>query len=227
MTTHVEMLKKVPLFENVDDAELGAISAMLVEKPYTRDAAIVEKDDAGDAMYIISRGRVKVVMPGDGGREVILNILKAGDFFGEMALVEEAGQRSADVIALEDTKVLVLKRDVFVDHVLKNPKVALNIMAELSRRLRRADELIGDLALLDVGARISRIITELGERDGVDTDEGRLIRERPTQQDIASMIGTSRETVSRMLSDWQRAGLIEMRGRELLLKYKFTSQQPR
>jgi len=226
MTQHVELLKKVPLFENVDDGELGSISQMLVEKSFTKDATIVAKDETGDAMYIIARGRVKVVMPGDGGREVILNILKAGDFFGEMALVE-ASQRSADVIAAEDTKVLVLKRDVFVDHVLKNPKVALNIMAELSRRLRRADELISDLALLDVGARISRIITEMGQRDGVDTEEGRLIRERPTQQDIASMIGTSRETVSRMLSDWQRAGLIEMRGRELLLKYKFTNQQPR
>jgi len=169
MTQHVELLKKVPLFENVDEGELGSISQMLVEKSFSKDATIVAKDESGDAMYIIARGRVKVVMPGDGGREVILNILKAGDFFGEMALVE-ASQRSADVIAAEDTKVLVLKRDVFVDHVLKNPKVALNIMAELSRRLRRADELISDLALLDVGARISRIITEMGQRDGIDTE---------------------------------------------------------
>lgn len=226
MTQHVELLKKVPLFENVDEAELGRISQMLVEKSFGKDATIVAKDEPGDAMYIIARGRVKVVMPGDGGREVILNILKAGDFFGEMALLEDS-QRSADVISAEDTKVLLLKREVFVGHVLHSPKIALNIMAELSRRLRRADELISDLALLDVGARIARIIFELGARDGVDTEEGRVVRERPTQQDIASMIGTSRETVSRMLSDWQRAGLIEMRGRELVLKHKFTMQAPR
>lgn len=225
MSQHVELLKKVPLFENVDDAELTRISQMLVEKGFSKDATIVAKDEPGDAMYIIARGRVKVVMPGDGGREVILNILKAGDFFGEMALLE-ASQRSADVISAEDTRVLVLKREVFVEHVLQSPKIALNIMAELSRRLRRADELISDLALLDVGARIARIIAELGERDGVETEEGLVVRERPTQQDIASMIGTSRETVSRMLSDWQRAGLIEMRGRELVLKQKFTMQRP-
>ncbi len=225
MTQHAELLKKVPLFENVDDAELGRISQMLVEKGYSKDATIVAKDEPGDAMYIIARGRVKVVMPGDGGREVILNILKAGDFFGEMALVEKDSPRSADVVSAEDTRVLVLKREVFVDHVLQSPKIALNIMSELSRRLRRADELISDLALLDVGARIARIIFELGERDGVDTEEGRVVRERPTQQDIASMIGTSRETVSRMLSDWQRAGLIEMRGRELVLKHKFKMQR--
>lgn len=227
MTQHVELLKKVPLFENVEDAELGRISQMLVEKGFSKDATIVAKDEPGDAMYIIARGRVKVVMPGDGGREVILNILKAGDFFGEMALVEKDSPRSADVVSAEDTRVLVLKREVFVDHVLQSPKIALNIMSELSRRLRRADELISDLALLDVGARIARIIFELGERDGVDTEEGRVVRERPTQQDIASMIGTSRETVSRMLSDWQRAGLIEMRGRELVLKHKFKMQPPR
>lgn len=226
MTQHVELLKKVPLFENVDEGELARFSQMLVEKSYGKDATIVAKDEPGDAMYIIARGRVKVVMPGDGGREVILNILKAGDFFGEMALLE-ASQRSADVVSAEDTRVLLLKREVFVDHVLHNPRIALNIMAEMSRRLRRADELISDLALLDVGARIARIIAELGARDGVETEEGRVVKERPTQQDIASMIGTSRETVSRMLSDWQRAGLIEMRGRELVLKHKFTMQAPR
>ena len=114
--------------------------------------------------------------------------------------------------------------EALVEAIASSPKTALNIMAELSRRLRRADELISNLALLDVATRVAHIMIDLAKRDGEEVEEGILIRERPTQQDIASMIGTSRETVSRVLSDFQRAGLVEMRGREILLTRKFTVQ---
>lgn len=222
MTQHTEMLKKVPLFENVDDAELARISSLLVEKSFPKDAHIVSRDESGDAMYVISKGRVKVSIQGDGGREVILNILKAGDFFGEMSLLDDL-PRSANVVAAEDSRVLILKRDGFREHVFKSPTTALNVMAELSRRLRRADELISNLALLDVYSRVAHIMIDLAKRDGEEVEEGILIRERPTQQDIASMIGTSRETVSRVLSEFQRRGFVEMRGREILLSRKFAT----
>jgi CRP-like cAMP-binding protein len=220
---HIDMLKKVPLFESASDEELGRISNLLVERNVPRDTTIVAKDEPGDSMFVIARGRVKVSIQGDGGREVILNILKTGDFFGEMTLLDDL-PRSADVVAAEDTRVLILKREAFVEAIASSPKTALNIMAELSRRLRRADELISNLALLDVATRVAHIMIDLAKRDGEEVEEGILIRERPTQQDIASMIGTSRETVSRVLSDFQRAGLVEMRGREILLTRKFTVQ---
>lgn len=222
MTAHTELLKKVSLFANVEDAELERISSLLIERSYGRDATIVTRDEPGDAMFVISKGRTKVSIQGDGGREVILNILKVGDFFGEMSLLDDL-PRSANVIACEESKVLVLKRDQFAEHMRKSPTTALNIMAELSRRLRRADEIISNLALLDVYSRVAHILIDLAKRDGEEVEEGILIRERPTQQDIASMIGTSRETVSRVLSEFQRRGFVEMRGREILLSRKLAA----
>lgn len=220
MTTHVELLKNVSLFANIDAEELGRISNLLTSRDCQKDAQIVAQDEPGDALFIIARGRVKVVLYGDNGREVILTILKAGDFFGEMSLVDDM-PRSANVIASEDSTVLILKRDQFTEYVQKSPRMALNIMAELSKRLRRADEIIGNLATLDVYGRVAHIMIELAKKDGEEVEEGILIRERPTQQDIASMIGTSRETVSRVLSEFQKRGYVEMRGREILLLRKF------
>jgi CRP-like cAMP-binding protein len=214
------MLKKVSLFANVEEAELERVTTLLTSRECPKDAQIVTQDEPGDALFIIARGRVKVVLYGDNGREVILTILKAGEFFGEMSLVDDL-PRSANVIASEDSTVLILKRDQFTEYVRRNPAMALNIMGELSKRLRRADEIIGNLATLDVYGRVSHIMIELAKKDGEEVEEGILIRERPTQQDIASMIGTSRETVSRVLSEFQKRGFVEMRGREILLSRKF------
>jgi CRP-like cAMP-binding protein len=219
MSAHVELLKKVSLFANNEESELERVSALLVERNCPRDTNIVSRDEPGDAMFIILKGRVKIVILGDNGREVILNILKAGDFFGEMALLDDQ-PRSANVVAAEDSQLLMLKRETFAEHIRKSPATALNMMAELAKRLRRADELISNLALLDVYARVAHILIDLAKRDGEDVEEGILIRERPTQQDIASMIGTSRETVSRVLSEFQRRGFVEMRGRDILLSRK-------
>lgn len=220
MTTYSELLQKVSLFQNVEKDELDRIASLLAPRECAKDTQIVAQDERGDAMYIIAKGRVKVVLYGDNGREVILNILKASEFFGEMALLDDL-PRSATVIAVEDSTVLILKREQFAEHIRKSSTTALNVMAELSRRLRRADEIIGNLATLDVYGRVAHIMIDLAKKDGEEVEEGILIRERPTQQDIASMIGTSRETVSRVLSEFQRRGFVEMRGREILLSRKF------
>lgn len=221
--SHVELLQKVSLFQNVQEEELSRIAALLTARDCPKDTHIVTQDEPGDSMFIISRGRVKVVLYGDNGREVILTLLKTGEFFGEMALLDDL-PRSANVIAHEDSQVLILKRDQFAEHIKNSPTTALNVMAELSRRLRRADEIIGNLATLDVYGRVAHIMIDLAKKDGEEVEEGILIRERPTQQDIASMIGTSRETVSRVLSEFQKRGFVEMRGREILLSRKFAGE---
>ncbi|MEL7369700.1 MAG: Crp/Fnr family transcriptional regulator [Myxococcota bacterium] len=217
---YTELLQKVALFQSVEGEELSRIASLLTPRDVPKDAHVVTQDEPGDALYIIAKGRMKVVLYGDNGREVILTLLKAGDFFGEMALLDDL-PRSANVIALADSRVLVLKRENFVEHVQNTPKTALNVMGEISRRLRRADEIIGNLATLDVYGRVAHIMIDLAKKDGEEVEGGILIRERPTQQDIASMIGTSRETVSRVLSEFQRRGFVEMRGREILLSRKF------
>ena len=196
MSKTSELLAKVSIFHGLDETALERLGAKLKPMKVTKDRVIVGQDDPGDALFIIQKGRVKVVLYGDSGREVILSILRAGDFFGEMSLLD-GEPRSANCIAIEKTDLLMLSREDFVKHLYEFPTTASNILAEMSMRLRRADEVIGNLALLDVYGRVARKLIELAKSDGEDTDEGIVIKERPTQQDLASMIGTSRETVSR------------------------------
>lgn len=165
---------------------------------------------------------MKVALYGENGREVILSVLKEGDFFGEMSLLDNQ-PRSANVRALDTSRVLVLSREVFHAALRSGPHVAIPILAEMSRRLRRADEAIGNLALLDVYGRVAHFLLDQARENGVQAEGGVVIKDRPTQQHIAAMVGTSRETVSRALSEFQRRGLIEMEGKEILLKHGFES----
>jgi CRP-like cAMP-binding protein len=167
---------------------------------------------------------VKVVLYGQSGREVILSVFKPGDFFGEMSLLDNQ-PRSANVIAVEESRLLVLDRSSFAKHLSSNPRTALNVLSEMSKRLRRADAIIGNLALLDVYGRVARFLRELAKSEGHDTPEGVEIKQRPTQAEIAAMIGTSRETVSRALSEFQRRGFIELTGKRIVLRRGF-EQEP-
>ena len=219
-----ELLSQVSIFKGLTQEALAVLSSCLKPLHFARDVRIVGRDDQGDALYIIENGRVKVTLENSSGREVILSIFRAGDFFGEMSLLD--GQpRSASVIAIEESDVLMLSREDFAKHLAECPETALNVLAEMSRRLRRADEVISNLALLDVYGRVAHTLLDLGRREGRNTDEGVLIRERPTQQDLAAMMGTSRETVSRILSELQRRGLVSMQGKSILLSHGFVEQQ--
>jgi CRP-like cAMP-binding protein len=221
-----ELLRKVTIFADLDEGTLGGIERLLVEKTFPRDSVIVGQEDAGDALFVVSRGKVKVVLYGSSGREIILSLFKPGDFFGEMSLLDNQ-PRSANVIALEDSTLLVLERRAFADHLQSQPKTALKVLSEMSRRLRRADAIIGNLALLDVFGRVARFLRDLAKNDGEVVDGMVIIRQRPTQQEIASMIGTSRETVSRALSEFQRRGFIELSGRRIALRSSFIVEEDR
>lgn len=216
----VDWLKRVSLFRDLDEAALGSLETLLKERRFGRDAVIVGQEDPGDSLYVLASGRVKVVLYGQSGREVILSVFKPGDFFGEMSLLDNQ-PRSANVIAVEEAELLVLDRASFARHLQAHPKTALNVLAEMSRRLRRADGIIGNLALLDVFGRVARYLRELAKTDGQPCPEGVEIRQRPTQAEIAAMIGTSRETVSRALSEFQRRGYIELEGRRIVLRPGF------
>jgi len=222
VSEHRDLLRRVSIFQDLSDPDLSRLGARLVPKTFDKDGIIVSQEAEGDALYIIKAGRVKVVLYGDSGREIILSMFKPGDFFGEMSLIDNQ-PRSANVIALEESEVLVLSRDSFHKQILESPLLAMAILGEMSRRLRRADAAIGSLALLDVYGRLAHVLIDLGKRDGTTTGAGIFIRERPTQQDLASMVGTTRETVSRALSEFQRRGLIEMRGRALILNPGFSA----
>ena len=215
------LLRRVTIFQELSDKDLENLSQRLVPRTYVKDAIIVSQEEEGDSLFIIKTGKVKVTLYGDSGREVILSIFKPGDYFGEMSLIDHQ-PRSANVIANDESELLMLSRHAFLKQLEESPRLAMAVMTDLCRRLRSADAAIGSLALLDVYGRLAHVLIDLGKREGAQTAGTITIKERPTQQDLANMVGTTRETVSRALSEFGRRGWVEMRGRSLILQPSFS-----
>jgi CRP/FNR family cyclic AMP-dependent transcriptional regulator len=197
-------MRLVSLFAHLTDPELARIAAVSRPRSYPRQSVILFESDPGDALYVVLRGEVKVVLTGEDGREVILSILKDGDFFGEMSLIDDR-PRSATVVATVDSELLVLRRDDFQACLEENPRIAFGLLRELSHRLRQADDKIGGLVLLDVNGRIARLLLTLA-----DEHDGLSMPRTVTHHTIAQMIGSTRETVSRTLRDLQDRELIRV-----------------
>lgn len=207
--TTADFLATVPLFRSLAPAEVTAFAQMAREKSYPKGSVILFEDDPGDALFVVRAGRVKVVLVAEDGREVILGILGVGEHFGELSLIDDQ-PRSAHVVAMEDSTLLVLRREDFRRRVEQNPAVAWALLLELSRRLRRADEKIGSLVLLDVPGRIARMILDAAAEAGSEQIEKPL-----THQTIANVIGASRETVSRAMREFVEAGWIDTARRRI------------
>ena len=207
--SNAPFLGTVPLFKGLNPAELQRFSDVTREKTYPRGSVILFEDDPGDALFIVRLGRVKVVLVGDDGREVILGVLGVGDHFGELSLIDDQ-PRSAHVIATEDSTLLVLRREDFRRRVEETPTVAWALMQEMSRRLRKADDKIGGLVLLDVPGRIARLLLDAAQAEGNETLDKPL-----THQTIADMIGASRETVSRAMKAFQENGWLAVERRRI------------
>ena len=204
-----DFLATVPLFSGLQRDEIQKFADLTRERSYPKGSVILFQDDPGDSLFVLRAGRVKVVLIGEDGREVILGVLEPGAHFGELALIDDQ-PRSAHVIAMEDAQLLILRREDFRRRVEANPTVAWALLTELSRRLRRADVKIGGLVLLDVPGRIARLLLDLADEAGSGAIEKPL-----THQTIAQMIGASRETVSRAMKEFQDAGLITVERRRI------------
>ena len=204
-----DFLATIPLFSGLHRDELGKFAELTRERAYPKGSVILFQDDPGDSLFVLRAGRVKVVLIGEDGREVILGVLEPGAHFGELALIDDQ-PRSAHVIAMDDASLLILRREDFRRRVEANPTVAWALLTELSRRLRRADQKIGGLVLLDVPGRIARLLLDLSGES-----EGPAIEKALTHQTIAQMIGASRETVSRAMKEFQEQGLIRVERRRI------------
>ncbi len=211
-----DVLKSFPLFADLDDEELTDIEKIVMTKKFSKDEIILYQFDPGDSLYMIAGGRVKVVLFSKDGKEVLLSTLGTSDFFGEMSLLDGM-PRSASVVALEDSELIVLKRRDFLDLIRNHPEIALKILTELSRRLREADRKIGSLILMDVYGRVARLLLDLAEKEGKKINGEIVIEKRLKHKDIASMVGASRETVSRVLRDFAQSGFITVDNKRIII----------
>ena len=209
-------LRRVPLFDSLGDAEIEALAEVAFTRRFDKGQLIILVAERGDSLFIIRQGQVKVSLLHEDGREFILSLLGEGEFFGELALLDDR-PRSASVVAIEDTELLIVQRGDFHELINRVPGIAVTLLEELAGRLRRTDDQVGGLALLNVYSRVAKTILRLAADHGIDSSEGIMIEQRPTHQQLANMAGTTRETVTRALRQLEDEGYIRCRGRELVI----------
>jgi CRP/FNR family transcriptional regulator/CRP/FNR family cyclic AMP-dependent transcriptional regulator len=205
------VFRRVGFFASLDPQQLQTLSRVASVRRYHPGETILHESDPGDQFFVILQGSVKIFVDSPDGREVVLTHLQAGDFFGEMALLE-GESRSASVTALTDCETVALSRDDFFTALAGDFSLTKRILQALSARLRRANEVIESLALQDVGGRLARYLLRLADESGQPAVEGYFVVHRPTHQEIANSIGATRETVTRMLKQFEDRKLIRIKG---------------
>ncbi len=204
----VEILKKVPLFRGLADEQLADLSTVFRRKIYPIGSFIITQGSGGDFLFVLNQGAAKVTRESEEGREVIFAFLKEGDIFGELSILD-GRERSANVVALEDTEVYILERNEFLKVMVGYPALSVQLLQELARRIRSSDRQIEYLALKDSESRVLLALGRLAGETGI-AETHRYVMEfkLPMQQDLANMAGTSRETVSRVLKSLEQKGMI-------------------
>ena len=206
------MLRSIPLFKDLSDKDLALINDLAIDKHVTKGNVVLTEGEVGDSLYAIVSGRVKVFIGDEDGREIILKILGPGDFFGEMSLIDKQ-PRSASVSTLENSAFKVLSHSAFEKSVEMAPGIATLVMRALAKRLRDADRKISTLALMDVYGRVANTLLELA----ITTNGKLVVGERLSQQDIANMVGASREMVNRILKDLSDRGYISVESKTITI----------
>ena len=190
--------KQVSFFADLSEEEIQALSSATKRRTFRSGEVIFHRDDPGQVLYMIKEGKVKICIISPDGQEVSLTVFGKGEVFGEFALLDGL-PRSADAVALEKVECYTLQRSDFQNAILKNPKIAILVLEAMSKRLRNTNNMVEDLIFLDVYGRVAKKLLELADAHGVKTEEGVVIDVRLTQQELASMVGASRESVNKVL----------------------------
>jgi len=191
-------LKQVPLFAGLADEDIRELMAVARKRTFRSGEVIFHRDDPGQVLYVIKEGKVKISLVSPDGQEIVLTVLGKGECFGEFTILDGL-PRSADAITLEKVECYTLQRSDFHNAILKNPKIAIQVLEVLTKRLRINDQMVEDLIFLDVYGRVAKKLLELAETHGEKVENGTRINVRLTQQELASMVGASRESVNKVM----------------------------
>jgi CRP/FNR family transcriptional regulator, cyclic AMP receptor protein len=203
-----QLLADVSLFSTLLDDERTELLGRLRRRRYRKGEMVFLRGDLGRDLYLIESGTVKICLAMSDGKEITLAMLGPGEFFGELALLD-GEPRSSDAVTMEPSSFLLLERSEFLQFVEEHPRVAHRVMEVLSRRLRDNNQLVQDAAFYDIAARLARVILRLAETVGQADGAGVVISRRLTQNELAGMVGTTRESVNKWLMEYERQGLIE------------------
>ena len=210
----LDSLRSIPLFGRVSESDLEELATQLIERRFPKNATVVEEGLPGDYMYVIREGRAKVTKASEDGREKIMNFLEAGAFFGDMALLGDE-TRSASVKTLEESVLLALSRRDFIDLLRQSPDLALAVIEELANRLRETNEQARSLSFQGVEERTRNLFERISRPET--GGSGRLLTPALTHQQIADMVGTSRETVTRSIKQLKDSGWLTQEGKRYVI----------
>jgi CRP/FNR family cyclic AMP-dependent transcriptional regulator len=206
----VASIRRVPLFRDFADDEAAAVAATVTDRHYGKHQFIVREGDPGDTFFILVKGSISVCRIAPDGRETILSILKEGDFFGEMSMFDSS-LRSASIKTLTEVEVGAIRQADFLILLDRNPRIGRSLVIALSERLRAANALIAATTSQDIRARLASLLLNLGDQFCERVENGTRITLRLTNQEMANMIGTTRETVNRTLNRFWDDKLVDMR----------------
>jgi CRP/FNR family cyclic AMP-dependent transcriptional regulator len=212
------MLENVPLFSGLPKEALAEIEQHGSVKSYKKHVIVINQDDETYSLYVILKGSVKVFVSGEDGREAVLNHQQAGDYFGDLALIDKQ-PRVASVMTTEPSKFMIISREDFLKCLSKNPEIAINLIKPMTSRIRMLAKNVSSLALLDVYGRVARTLLDQSEERG-----DVLVTEKLTQQEIADMVGASRAMVSRILKDLKEGGYISIEKKRITIHHKLPSR---
>jgi CRP/FNR family transcriptional regulator len=211
-----ELIRRVPLFATLSDAEFSNLQSVFIIRSFDRNQVIFLEEETGKYMYIVLAGKVKVTKTTPDGKETVLTIQQPGDFFGEMALLD-GKTAPATVSAMEDCRIAMVNGEDFHRYLMKNDKVVQQIIQVLCSRLRQVWGRVQSLSYSTADARIRGTLLQLSRRHGVPDRRGIIIDLKITHQELAGMVGTSRETVSRTIAQLQRDGILLVEGRRIII----------
>ena len=200
-------LKRVTIFADLAQEDIQDLMAVAKRRSFRAGEVIFHRDDPGQVLYLLKEGKVKICLISPDGQEISLAVLGAGEYFGEFALYDGL-PRSADAIAIEKVECYTLQRSDFHKAIMQNPKIAIQVLEGLSKRLRNTDNMVEDLIFLDVYGRVAKKLLELSEVHGRKVEDGIYIDVRLTQQELASMVGASRESVNKVIGYFTDKGYI-------------------
>jgi len=207
---------RTSLFADLPKAEFDALVSTFSRQQFAKGETLVEEGGPGGSVFIIEEGRVRISLKGADGREVTLAHLTDGDCFGEMSMLD-GEPRSAQAEAIEPTSVLVGTHDDFIRSLEANPRIAMSLLVTMSRRLRAANELIESLSFLDVQGRVARFLLHIADEEGTPVPEGTAIPLPYTRQEMANLVSTSRETLTRVLKNFERLRYIRLLRRRAII----------
>jgi CRP-like cAMP-binding protein len=211
-----EVVRRAPLFTALDEAAAVSLRASMDSVKIAKGSILFKEGDEGEHLYVIIDGKLKLGTSSGDGRENLLSILGPGEMFGELSLFDP-GPRTSTATAVTDAKLLSLSHEKVIPWLKQNPEVSLQLLTRLSQRLRRTNEAVGDLVFSDVPGRVAKALIDLGDRFGKTTPEGLLVNHDLTQEELAQLVGASRETVNKALADFAGRGWLKLDGRSVLI----------